>query len=225
MTDTTVTTTVTFHDLEHAYDSELDELEAAYEDVVAEAQSEHGDDALDVRDPDDELAQLQQQAEAYEQAGMAIQSRQHSIGQLADEYEGNRFKLKMLSGRELMDIEAELRAKAQQRDVSPESLQSERKALVVDAATVEAPDGVPQAEDSVGENDPKPSECPNPLTLALYEQVERLNQAGDTDFRAPGFGDGDEPDSIESSGTPTVSEPLSNTSVPDDVAGQSGGDS
>jgi hypothetical protein len=220
MTQTQVTTTVTFHDLQHAYDAELDELEAAYEDVAAEATDEHGDDALDRRDPGDDLAQLQAQAEAYEQAGMAIQSRQHSIQRLADEYEGNRFKVKMLSGRELMDIEAELRARAQQRDVSAESLQSERKALVVDAATVEAPEGIPHEDGT-----PVPSECPNPLTLALYEQVERLNQAGDTDFRAPGFGDGDAPDTTESSATPTVSEPLSNTSVPDDVTETTGGNS
>lgn len=192
MTDHTITTAVTFDDLASAYDDELDDLRDAYDDVTDLATDRFGDDALDRPVPSDadaapddltELVVLQQQALAYNEAAKQIQQRQHVIGRLADAYGDAPFEIAMLTGAELMDIETELRMEANKRGVNVTALTALRQQLVVDAATVDAPDAVPRDDD----DSPVPSECPNPLTLALYEQVETLNAAGDTGFTAPGF--------------------------------------
>lgn len=186
MTDTQLTTTVTFADLQRAHDDELDERREAYEDTLALIREEYGEDAIDRPAPeDDRLEQLQQTAEVLEETGKNLQRRQHVLERIADQYDGDTFEIRMLTGKELMDIETDLRMEANQKDIDVSVLQTKRKQLVVDAATVKAPDGVASDDDG----SPQPSAEPNPLTLALYEQVERLNQAGDTGFTAPGFGD------------------------------------
>lgn len=201
----TITTTVTFDDLSTAYDDELAELREAYEDVVAFAEEEFGPDAFDRPIPEDgdegdreALATLKQQARVYEESGKSIQNRQHVLDSLKESYSGMDFTIKMLTGSELMDIETELRMEAQAKGVEVSTLQATRKQLTVDAATVDAPPEVPRDDDG----NPTPSECPNPLTFALHDQIERLNTSGATDFRAPGFGD--ETDGLPaSSGPPT----------------------
>jgi hypothetical protein len=90
----------------------------------------------------------------------------------------------MLSGRELSEIETELRMTAQAQDVEPDQLQAEKKMDVVDAAVADAPEETPHED-----GDPRPSREPNPLSTALFEQVQQLNQSGETDFRAEGFGE------------------------------------
>lgn len=213
----TITTTVTFHDLSAQYDDELADLRAAYEDTVALARERYGDDAMDTNpsgvENGDDLAQLQQTAEAYNEAGKSIQQRQHALETLADEYDGDEFTVAMLSGSELMDIETELRMAAQSKDTDPAVMQAKRKGMVVDAATVDAPDGITD-----------PSDAPNPITLSLYDVVERLNQGGTPDFRAPGFGDEAPSEPPVTSATPATSETLSSPSAPTDATTPDSGD-
>lgn len=176
---TAISTTVTFDDLIAAYDDELADLREAYDDLVEWATDEHGDER--VAWPDEALAKARQ----LDSAAQTIQKRQHVLERLADEYDDGAFTLKMLSGAELMDIETELRMEANSRGISPQALDSYREQLVVDAAVTDAPDAAPRDDDG----NPLVSECPNPLVFALSEQAERLNTAGETDFRAPGFGE------------------------------------
>jgi len=213
----TITTEVTFADLRAQYDDELDDLRAAYEDTVALARERYGDDAMQTNpssvDNPDDLARLQQTAEAYNEAGKSTQQRQHALETLTDEYDGDTFTVAMLSGSELMDIETELRMLAQSKDVDPSIMQAKRKGMVVDKATVDAPEGLGD-----------PSDAPNPITLSLYDVVERLNQGGTPDFRAPGFGDDTASEPSSTSVTPTTSEPLSTASATTDESAPTSGD-
>lgn len=207
MTENTITTTVTFSDLITHNDPELDQLRDAYEDAVEYGTDEYGTDERHAWD-----SNLRQQVSMYDEAAKAIQSRQHVLQELADEYEDDAFEVKMLSGSELLDLETELRMEAQRKGVGVDALQARRKQLTVDAATVDAPDEVPRDDDG----SPVPSECPNPLTIALHEQVESLNTAGGGDFRAPGFGESTGGVASGTSGTLDASSPTSNDSLPSD---------
>lgn len=230
MTDNTntITTTVTFAELISATDDDLGDHREAYEDAVALAREEFGEDALDrhvPEDADDEelqrLSDLQQQAEIHDASGKAIQTRQHVLERLKESYSSMEFTIKMLTGSELMDIETALRMRAHEKGVPVSTLQADKQQLTVDAAVVDAPPEVPRDDDG----NPVPSECPNPLTLALFETVQTLNMAGATDFRAPGFGDSTGGAASGTSATPTRAGELSNTSDPDGPTTPDSGDS
>lgn len=212
-----ITQTVTVGDLTASIDREIDDLREQYDDAIALIEDRWGEDALDEplpEDPNDEqterLAELRMTAAFYEESAKRNQQRKHAIETLAEKFDGDEFEIKMLTGVETMDTEAELRAMARERDVKVQTIRHYRKQLVVDAATVDAPEGFPTDE----EGSPKPSAVGNPLTYALYDAVERLNNAGTTDFRAPGFGDEAGPSPPESSGSPNVSKPSSMSSGP-----------
>jgi hypothetical protein len=218
---TTPTTTLTFDDLRAQYDDELDELRDAWNELTEHIRDEWGDDALDFNPAQadsldseamERLGAVQATREMYDESGKSIQRRQHALDALADEYGGDEFELRMLTGNELMQIETDLRMEANRRDVDVQLLQSERKGQVVDMATVSAPEGIPTDD----EGSPTPSEAPQAIMLALYEQAEQLNNAGTTDFRAPGFGDGDGSGRSSSSVTPTASGPSPRPSDPTD---------
>lgn len=207
-----ITTTVTWGDLISQHDDELADLRDAYDEIADLAREEYGDDALDRTLPGDadllddaerDLYVYQQQAAQYDEAAKTIQNRKHVLETLREEFGDGDFEIKMLTGEETMDIETELRMLAQRKDVSVDTIQIRRNGLTVDAATVDAPEGVPQD----GADDPAPSLAPNPLTLALWEQVQRFNNAGATDFRPEGLGDGDVsgPGASASSEVPTTS--------------------
>jgi len=210
MTDT-ISTTVTWADLTAAYDTELDELQDAYDELCTQAEHEYGEGWQSQPATDEKLQVYQQQAQQYDGAAKSIQKRQHLLDLLSAEYGVGDFELKMLTGEETMQVETELRMLAQQEDVSVDVIQVRRNALTVDAATVDAPEGVPREDGS-----PVPSECPNALTLALWEQVESLNNAGETGFRAEGFGDSTGLSTVDTSAAPTPSAALSTPSAPDD---------
>lgn len=208
----TITTTVTWADLLNSTTDELPTLREAYDELETLVTEEYGEDALDrtlPQDPelleDDErnLWVYRTQMDQYDEAAKSIQQREHVLQRLQEEYGDEPFEIKMLSGDETVEIEIELRMLAEQRDTSVEKIQTKRNTLVADAATVDAPEGIPTEDGS-----PVPSDAPNALTLALWEQINQFNNSGATDFQAPGFGD-DSPDptaTAEQSATPTVSE-------------------
>lgn len=195
MTDATITTTVTLADLRSAYDDELDDLREAYDDAVAFIREEWGEDALDrpiptdAADLDDEemqnLVAMAMTAEMYEESAKTIQKRNHALDKLGDQLDGDTFELRMLTGAELMQIGTDLRVKAKNEGVEKELVDHHKKEYVVDAVTVAAPEGIP----TDGDGSPMPSRAGMPLTNALWEAAERLNESGAADFRAPGFGD------------------------------------
>lgn len=208
----TPTTTLTFDDLAAQYDDELTDLRESWQELTDWITDEHGEDALKWNptaaseldsEAMEQLATVQATRHAYDESGKSIQERQHALRSLADEYGPEPFEIQMLTGQQLMEVETELRMQANRRDVDVGLLQAQRRGLVVDAATIGAPEGVPTDDD---EGTPTPSECPNPITLSLYEQVERLNSAGTVDFRAPGFGDGAGSGRSSSSATPRTSQ-------------------
>jgi hypothetical protein len=211
MTDA-ISTTVTWADLRAAYDTELDDFREAYDELCTQAEYEYGEGWQSQPATEETLQVYQQQAQQYDEAAKSIQKRQHLLEQLKEEYGDGDFELKMLTGEETMQVETELRMLAQKEDVSVDVIQVRRNALTVDAATVDAPEGVPRDDDG----SPVPSECPNALTLALWEQVESLNNAGETGFRAEGFGDGPAPTTADTSATPTTSPASSTPSAPDE---------
>ena len=175
----TITETVTFDDLISSYGPELEELEAAYNGAVEYATDEYGEERTEWPN------EVRSLVEMYNEAGKSIQQRQHVLERLSTHYGDGGFKIAMLTGSELMDIETEMRMKAKDRGVQVSELQAYRQQLTTDYATVGAPEEFPTDSDG----SPQPSEAPNPLTLSLYEHVERLNMGGSSDFRAPGFGD------------------------------------
>lgn len=205
----TITTTVTWADLRHAYDDELSDLADAYAEIESLAADEYPE-GLDTTDPaDDRLQALKATARQYDQSAKEIQKNQHVLETLDTEYGEGAFEIKMLSGNETMAVDTELKMLAADRDVDVETIQHRRNALVVDKATVDAPDGIP-ADDA---GSPTPSDAPNPLTFALWEQVERLNNAGDVDFTPAGVaGDTDLPPA-DTSAVPTDSGPSSSTAA------------
>lgn len=230
MTDaTTPTTTLTFGDLATQYDDELAELREAWQELTDWIQEEYGEDAIDWNPTNADLdgenmerfATVQATREAYDEAGKAIQQRQHALDTLADEYGSDPFEIQMLTGQQLMDVETELRMDAHRRDVDVQLLQAQRRGVVVDEATVSAPEGVPTDDDG----SPTPSKCPNPITLGLYDRVEVLNNAGTTDFRAPGFGDGASGGPPPTSATPPASRTLQSSPDPSGENSPPSGDS
>jgi len=208
---TGITTTVTWKDLQSSIQSELDDLRDAYDELTELAEDEYGEDWQSRPTDDSTLGVYQEQAEQYEQAAESMQKRQHLLTQLRDEYGDGDFEVAMLSGEETMEIETQLRMLAQSEDTSMDVIQVRRNALTVDAATVDAPEGVPRDNGS-----PVPSECPNALTLALWEQVEAYNNSGETDFQPEGFGEQQAPSPAASSEAPSGSETSSTPSAPTD---------
>lgn len=206
MTDNTITQTVTFADMIADVESDLEDIEDVYDDTVDYATEEYGDNRAEWPD------EVQAQAVLFDQAAQTHQSRRHVLEMLQDEWESVTFEIALLTGKELMEIETELRVEAQRRDVQPDALQATRKQLAVDAATVDAPEEVPRDDGG----SPVPSECPNPLTIQLHELVERLNQAGATDFSPPGFGETDALADTASRASPPSSKNLSKASESDD---------
>jgi len=191
-----ITTTVTWADLRAELSDELGELRDAYDEIHEQATDEYGDDALDRTLPDDpdhvsddnrDLWTYQRQIQQYNHAKQSIDRRINVLERLEDEVGGGDFEIKMLTGTETMEIETRLRLKAQERNTDVETIQHLRELWVVDEATVAAPEGVPRDDDG----SPQPSECPNALATSLYERINRLNNAGATDFQAAGFGDDD----------------------------------
>jgi len=195
----TITTTVAWADLHAALDDELAEVETAYDDLADHAADEYGDDWRTATTDDDTLGALQEQAERYDQTARSIQQRGRMLDRLETEYGSGDFEIKLLTGSETMAIETDLRLEAQQRDIDLAVIQTKRNALTVDAAVIDAPEGVPRDD----EGSPTPSECPNALTLALWEQVERFNNAGDPDFTAAGLSDASDTTTSVTSATPT----------------------
>jgi len=191
-----ITTTVTWADMRAALSDELGELRDAYDEIHDRVTDEYGDDALDrtlPNDPDDmddderQLWIYRQQIDQYNSAKQSIDNRLNMLDRLEDEYGSGDFEIKMLSGAETMDIETDLRLLAQQRDTSLDKVRHRRTLLVTDAATVDAPEGVPRDD----EGSPQPSAAPNALAVSLWDHIDKLNNAGQTDFQPGGFGEGD----------------------------------
>lgn len=191
-----ITQTVTWADLHAELSDELADLRDAYDEIREQAIDEYGEDALDRTLPDDpdnvadenrDLWTYQRQIDQYNQAKQSIDRRINVLERLEDEVGSGDFEIKMLTGNETMDIETRLRLKAQERNTAVDTIQHLRELWVVDAATVDAPDGVPRDDD----DSPLPSECPNALATSLYERINKLNNAGAADFQTAGFGESD----------------------------------
>jgi hypothetical protein len=226
-----ITTTVTWQDLLDAQHRDIEDLREAYDELRELAREEYGDDALQTPTPDDladiededvlRRAVYQQQAEMYERSAKQLQKRVNLLEYLRGELGDGAFEIKMLSGQETMQTEVDLRTDAQASDADSQTLQLKRNQKAVDAATVDAPDGVPRDDDG----SPTPSECPNALVNTLYQKVEQFNSAGDPDFRAAGFGGDTTPDASVSSAAPTPASEHSESSVPTESDSQPRGDS
>lgn len=206
-----ITTTVTWDDLIEHYDDERATYREAYDDLVAHLDAEY-DAAVDTPTSDDDVTAIQQQAARYEQAVEQTQKRQHVLGQLRDAVGEGDFEIKMLSGRETMRLEREVR-EAVDEDTPMGVVQTMRNQRTVDVAVVDAPAGVPHAD-----GEPVPSEAPNALTLALWDHVEAFNSAGDVDFQPAGCGDDTTASSTASSPTPSIADASPAPSAPTDDA-------
>lgn len=194
-----ITTTITWTNLKNQYSNQLTNLEEAHQELQDQIQSEFGDDALTRQVPQpgefadaltdenadlERLAVYKQLASQYESAKAKLDSHRALLDRLEGEYGDGEFEVKMLSGREVMDLETELRMEANQEDdVDAQVLEMWRNADTVDAAVVDAPEGIPRD----GDDSPVPSECPEGLVDALYNQVQKFNSAGDTGFTPQGF--------------------------------------
>jgi hypothetical protein len=201
------TTTVTWQDLIDAKTDDLADLRDAYEEVAELAREDYGDDALNRPADDDRHETLQQQAAMYERAARNLQRREHLLETLRDELGADPFEIKMLSAEEVMDTEVQLRGEDGTEGVA----QQRRNNATVNAAVVDAPEGVPRDDDG----SPKPSEAPNALVDSLFDAVQRYNTAGTTDFRAEGFGSGGAASPASGpSGPPSVSATRSKPSAP-----------
>jgi len=197
-----LTTTVTFADLADAYDGELSDLTDAHEDLVAHAEAEYGDAPEWPR----EVVGLSQ---AIDESVKRIQQRQHLLGDvLADEYPDGDFTLRMLTGSDMEAIEADLRMEADTRDadLGGGELETYRKQVTVAASIESAPGDLPTGDDA--DREAVRDAYPNALLLALHEQVERFNGAGDVDFRARGVGS----DPLAAAGIPARQTPSGETS-------------
>jgi len=209
-----ITTTVTWDHLIHAHDDELETYREAYQDLRALAAEEY-DAALDDPTSDDDLQAIQQQAARYEQAVQELQRHQNALETLRDQLGSGDFEIKMLSGQEALEIAKEVQMDARENDTPPSVVETKRNQLVADTATVDAPEGVPREDGS-----PVPSQLPNVLATALFEQVQRYNTAADVDFRAAGCGDADPLAPSEPSVSPTTDAALSAPSRPTDDSTQ-----
>lgn len=226
-----ITTTVTWADLRDAQERELSDLREAYDELEELAQEEYGDDALSRPVPNDlgdiedsdllQRAAIQQQIALLNQSRETIEKRLNLLEVLEDELGEGAFEIKMLSGQEAMNVEVDLRTDADAREFDRQTLQIVRNQRTVDAAVVDAPEGVPRDDT----DSPVPSETPNALVNSLFEQVQRFNSAGATDFRAEGFGSPATPAPSVSSATPTPSNSPSGASAPTDDGSPERGDS
>lgn len=228
-----ITTQVTWQDLITTQQDQLDEYEDAYQELQDLGVEELGTDWQSTPAPDDlsgiedddliTRAVYQRQAELIDQAGKQLQKRIHLLETLQAEFGDGAFEVKMLSGREAMATEVDLRTDAQSdSEVDSQTLQVRRNQATVDAAVVDAPSGVPRDDDE----NPVPSECPNALVNSLYEAVERFNSAGDVDFRPEGFGSNTPSGGVGSvsPGTPSSVSTRSESSDPtENDAPESGG--
>lgn len=194
-----ITTTITWTNLKNQYSDQLSDLEEAHQELKDQITEEFGDDALTRQVPQpsefadaltdenadlERLAVYKQLASQYEQSKAKLDSHRALLERLEGEYGDGEFEVKMLSGREVMDLETQLRMEANQEDdVDAQVLGMWRNADTVDAAVVDAPEGIPRDE----EGSPTPSECPEGLVNALYDQVQKFNSAGDTGFTPRGF--------------------------------------
>jgi hypothetical protein len=209
-----LTTTITFADLIAHYRDELSDYEDAYDELTAYGESEYGDQRAEW--PDELTVSLHLINEGVK----TTERRIHALERFANEYESQEFEIKMLSGRELADIETELRMTAQAKDTEVDQLQAEKKMAVVDAAVTDAPEEVPRED-----GDPVPSHEPNALATSLFEQVQLLNQSGDTDFRPEGFGEALVGALQGVSANPNGADPSSEPSPPDAESAPPPGDS
>lgn len=189
-----LTETVTFGDLIGRHKSELSQLQDAYDDLQAYAADEYDDKA---EWPDE----LQRKVNAYQQTANQIEARINFLERFAEDCDGDTFEIRTLSGRETMEIDTKLKTKANQRNVDMEVVSHERNALVVDAATVSAPDCIPHDD-----GEPQPSDAPDAVVQSLSEVVSTFAQSGSVDFQASGFGDRAGPEASAISPTPTTSE-------------------
>lgn len=196
-----ITTTITWTDLTNQYQDQLSDLEDAHTELKEQIQSEFGDDALTRQVPEPEkvadvftdgeeteikrLSIYKQLASQYESAKTNIDSTLELLDKLKGEYGSGDFEVKMLTSQEVVDLESELRMDAK-GDVDGQVLKMQRNLRTVDAAIIDAPEGVPRDDDG----SPVPSECPEGLVDALYDQVQKYNSAGDTGFTSSGFQSG-----------------------------------
>lgn len=174
-----ITTTVTFSDILSYHQAELDDYRDAHDELTEYARDEYGDHRAEWGEDITSLLLL------VTESAKTVEQRINFIERVQDEYDGSEFTIKMLSGRELSEIESELRMTAQKRDTDIQQLSSERKMETLDRAITSAPEGFPSDDDG----NPEASNAPNALALSLHEQVQLLNQSGETGFRAAGFGD------------------------------------
>lgn len=211
----TLTTTVTWADLRASIKRQLEDVEESYAELDEQATDEYGDnwfhlpvesdtdDEDDESDRDEVLAAYQQQAHKYDESAKSLQSQLNLIGRLSDELGDEAWEFKMLSGQESMDIATEMRGLIKMDDYSQADVMERRNSAVIDAATVDAPEGVPRETrtDDGGEEyeTPVPSECGNSLGVLLFEAIQRFNSAGDPDFRPEGVGLGS-PSRMQTSG-------------------------
>jgi hypothetical protein len=207
-----LTETVTFGDLIGRHKSELSQLRDAYDDLQAYA-AERYDDRAEWPD------ELQRKHNAYQQTANQIEARITFLENFSENCDGDAFEIRTLSGRETMEIDTKLKTKANQRNVDMEVVSHERNALVVDAATVDAPDCIPHED-----GDPVPSDAPDAVVQSLSEVVSTFTQSGSVDFQASGFGDQAGPDASGISPTPTTSDDSLTTADPDAETTDSGGD-
>lgn len=214
-----ITTTVSWDTLIHAHDDDLEQYREAYQDLETHAHEEY-DAALDAPATDDDLRAIQQQAARYEQAVEELQRHQHALKSLRDNLGDGDFEIKMLSGQEALEIAKEVQMEARQNDTPPSVVETQRNQLVADAATVAAPEGVPTDD----EGSPVPSQLPNVLATALFEQVQRYNTAADVDFRAAGCGDAESPVPSAASARPNTPALSSDPSNPDETTPTPRGD-
>lgn len=226
-----ITTTVTWQDLRDAQQRELDDLADAYDDLEATIESEYGGDLTttptdlsNIEDPDlRQQAAIAQQMQLLDRSAETIEQRLNLLDTLETELGSGPWEIRMLTGQQVMDVEAQLRADADTQDWDRQTIQLHRNQRTVDAAVVDGPEDIPRNEDGTLQ---VCDHCPNALVNSLYEAVERFNSAGDTDFRAQGFGSDTGLARPGSSGTPTPSQPVSGGSVPsDDSAPERGTDS
>lgn len=218
-----ITTTVSWDDLKAAQRADLEDIDESYQELTALAHDKYGDDALQIPTPDDlesidddetlRLAAIQRQAMMYDRSRQSLEKRINVLEFLADELGDDPFELKMLSGQEVMTVETKLRADSKSNDWDSQTLQFIRNQRTVDAAVVDGPEDIPSEDGTLDIS----GSCPNALVDSLYEQVERFNSAGESDFRPEGFGNHIGSGPSASSGTPTPSNISSEDSAPSDA--------
>jgi len=188
----TLTTTVTWDELIAQYDAERAEYADARAEIDAVATEEYGEEWREQNVPQDpdlvpddrmDLYVYQLQAAQLDNSIQSCDNRQDVLRTIREHYGAGDFEIKMLSGQETMDIETELRMFAEREGVEMDAVEAKRHGDMVDAAVVDAPDGIPSDD-----GDPTPSECPDPLVKSLWEVVNRFTTTGSVDFQSGGRG-------------------------------------